>query len=148
MLWALSRLIHSQYLAHDQWPMNLTEDDDTVSGSFLSCEMGIVVPFLFHKNVVRIKYDYSEQHLVQIFFSTCCLVQALWGAQDGRLQRPTQISSCYEARVRKWLEESMLLWLSSCSALPVNVKTTVLHLGASGGTEFLLSQPLSACDHS
>ena len=47
--------------------MNLSEEDDTVSGSFLSCEMGIAVPFLFHKNVVRIKYDYSEQHLVQIF---------------------------------------------------------------------------------
>ena len=44
-------------------------------------------------------------------FSTCCLVQAASRAQDGKLQRPTQISSYYEARVRKGLEESMLLWV-------------------------------------
>ena len=34
----------------------------------------------------------------------------------------------------------------SCSALPVSLKTAVVHLGASRGAEFLLSQPLSACD--
>ena len=32
--------------------------------------------------------------------------------------------------------------------LPVNVKAMVINLGASSGTEFLLSQPLSAPDHS
>ena len=70
-------------------------------------------------------------------FNTCFLVQALWGAQDGKLQRHTQISSYYEAGVRKWLEESLLLWLWCCSTFPVDMKTTVVILGASSGTEFV-----------
>ena len=114
----IKQVNNSQHLAQAQCLMKLSEEDNMVSGNFSSVTWEWLLPFLFHKTVVR------TVSCVDLF-STCCLVQAVSRAQDGKLQRLTQISSYYEARVRKWLEESMLLWLWSCSTLPVNVKTKV-----------------------
>ena len=35
-------LIYSQHLAHGKWLVNLTDDEEMLSGNFLSCEMGVI----------------------------------------------------------------------------------------------------------
>lgn len=44
--WKLNRLIHSEGLAHCQCLMNLSDDDDMVSGNFVFCRMGIMAALL------------------------------------------------------------------------------------------------------
>ena len=46
MPWKLNRLMHSEGLAHGQSLMNLSDDDDMVSGNFVFCEMGIMAALL------------------------------------------------------------------------------------------------------
>ena len=42
LLLEISLLIYSQHLAHGQWLVNLTDEEEMLSGNFLSCEMGVI----------------------------------------------------------------------------------------------------------
>ena len=139
ILWALSRSVRSQHLVHRQWLMNLSDNSDLAPRNFLFCELGI--PSALPVSQDSGKYEirlFREISCVDLL-STCCSVQSPCRALAGKLQRPLIHLICYEASMRKWLEEFLLIWLWSCSTLSANVKTTVIKLGGLSGTGFLLS---------